>query len=88
MPTLYDYCVECGSPYAEMHEVFGGSNRNLSRLYGLTVRLCHEHHDYLQHNPNGIVLKRKWQKWGFEKFLKEHGSREDFIKLFGQTFGN
>ncbi len=87
-PTLDDWCIECGEPGAETHECFGGSRRNMSRLYGLTVRLCAEHHRGTTgvHGKNGHLLREWCEKYGQKKFEKEHGSREHFIRLFGRSY--
>jgi len=44
------HCIYCGKPYAERHEVFGGSNRQNSILLGLQIDVCREHHKELQDN--------------------------------------
>lgn len=74
----------CGSPYAQTHEMFGGSRRNMSRLFGLTVRLCLEHHT----GANGVhgtdtKLRNDIEQMGQRMFERDHGTRQDFMRLFG-----
>ena len=85
IPTIHDRCRICGRPYASLHEVFGGKNRQLSIKYGLQVRLCiEEHHPEVTDKPKGELstsLKREYQT----KFEKDH-THDEFIKLFGQNY--
>ncbi|RGY83596.1 hypothetical protein DXA21_21520 [Parabacteroides distasonis] len=40
-----EYCIECGSPYAECHHVFFGSfQKKYSDRFKLYIPLCAEHH--------------------------------------------
>lgn len=87
-PTAEDYCVVCGKPYAALHEIFGGKNRQLSIKYGLQVRLCEEHHN----RPGGMnphhnkAVNDKLKREGQMKFESLYGSREDFIRIFGKNY--
>ena len=47
------YCYYCGTPYAERHEVYGGSNRQKSILNKWQVDLCHSCHECRQISPRG-----------------------------------
>ena len=77
-----DECVICGSPYVEMHEVYGGKNRRVSKQNGFCVPLCRRHHDDVTNcEEKSLFLKRKMQK----KF-EEANSREEFIKLIGKNY--
>lgn len=82
-------CYICGSTqWIEKHHVFGGANRKLSEKYGLTVDLCHYHHN---EPPDGVH---------FNKEIREHlqadiqraamerygWTTEDFIKIFGRNY--
>ena len=75
------------------HVIYGKGNRKLSEKYGLTVMLCRHHHkgdihgvcDAVHNNPdktNDLKLKREAQR----AWEKKYGSREDFIKIFGQSY--
>ena len=67
IPTADDLCEICGAPYAMTHEVyFGRPNAALSQKYGMTIRLCHKHHqDHkfgVHHNREfDLELKRTYQ---------------------------
>ena len=85
-PTVYDRCIVCGKPYAELHEVFHGPNRQNSIRYGMQVRLCEEHH----RTGKDAVHNNK----AFDRQLKEHYqaifekkySREEFVRIFGRNY--
>ena len=88
LPTAEDYCEVCGKPYAALHEIFGGKNRQLSIKYGLQVRLCYEHHN----KPGGMnphhnkAINDRLKREGQRKFESLYGSREDFIRIFGKNY--
>ena len=84
LPTANDLCFACGHPYAMTHECFLGSRRNLSRLYGLTVRLCWEHHQGTSgvHGKNGLSLANELKAYGQRIWIDNHGTKEDFIRIF------
>ena len=80
-------CYICGrTDWIERHHIFGGSRRKKSEKYGLTVDLCHWHHneppDGAHHNKDiNLFLKRLGQI----RFEKTH-TREEFIKEFGRSY--
>jgi hypothetical protein len=87
------FCELCGtSRNLEEHHVFHGTaNRKLSEKYGLKMWLCQKHHTGDEtgnkeaiHFNKGMDLfyKKKYQ----QKFEREHGTREDFIKIFGRNY--
>lgn len=43
-------CTYCGRPYAERHEIFGGSNRQISIKHRFQIDVCRDHHRELQDN--------------------------------------
>jgi len=56
IPTIDVECIICGRPYAATHEVFyGNPDARHSQDYGLTVRLCYDHH---QHHKTGVHFYR------------------------------
>lgn len=79
-------CAVCGSPYTEVHHIFPGTaNRAQSEKYGLTVRLCPEHHKEAHKRPNqGLDLELKEQAQEYWESL--YGGREAFIKVFGRSW--
>jgi len=82
-------CIECGLPFVELHEVFFGTNREKSKLYGLIIPLCKKYHH--QGNLIGIhqdkELDIKWKKIAQQSFMDTYNlKKEDFIKVFGRNY--
>lgn len=79
-------CLICGSPYVEKHHIFGASNRDYSEQYGLTVWLCHKHHN---EPPEGVHFNRKlmdaMHAWGQKQF-ETYYPAEDFTAIFGKNY--
>ena len=66
----------------DLHEVFGGSNRQTSIKWGLVIpvcRLCHKEWE------EDIELKIRIQKEAKEKFCELY-SKEKFLKEFGKNY--
>jgi len=86
-PTFGDTCIICGKPYAELHEIFYGKNSQLSKLYGLQVRLCDEDHRGTDgvHGKNGHELDIKLKQYGQRLFEETH-TREEFRAIFGKSY--
>lgn len=85
-PMANNFCIICGKPYAELHEVFGGKNRQKSIEWGMQIRLCAYHHRNgkmaVHRNPEfDFRLKQKYQ----EIFENEHGP-ERFMQEFGENY--
>lgn len=82
-------CYICGSTqWIERHHVFGGANRKLSEKYGLTVDLCHYHHN---EPPDGVHFNKEIRE-GLQAdiqraAMERYGwTTEDFIKIFGRNY--
>lgn len=92
MSTSYKTCFLCGrngnGDRLERHHIFGGARRPLSEKYGLTVYLCgnrcHRNGRYSAHRnkETALYLHREGQRM----FEERHGSREEFIKIFGKDY--
>lgn len=84
-PGSTDYCAMCGKPYAHLHEVYYGKNRQNSIEYKMQIRLCyqcHEGKDGVHNNPAfDFMLKQHFQR-KFE-FEWDHGK---FVKVFGKNY--
>ena len=84
MPFNQEYrpCFLSGRPAVNRHHVFEGNGRRaLSEKYGLVCDLSYEEHREVHDHPKGekaMMLK----VWAQNKFEKEHGTREDFIRIF------
>lgn len=79
-------CIICGRTNINLHEVFGGRNRQNSKDYGLVIPLCQElHHN--QYKCLGIHFDEKlrdyWHKKGQQMAMEHYNwSKEDFRKVF------
>ena len=82
-----EHCFVCGSPYIQTHHVlYGAGNRIIADRYGYIIPLCLEHH-----TGNGGVhfneeMDLHFKQMAQEHFEKHHGTREDFIKVFGKSY--
>lgn len=73
------YChIPNGRVKLDMHEVYGGSNRQRSMKNGLCVPLCRRCHS----NEMIIMDLRKWCQREYEK---TH-TRDEFISLIGRSY--
>jgi len=82
-----EHCIICGSPYVHCHHVFfGTANRKISDRMGLVVPLCMEHHT----GRTGVHFDRQLDLLikgiGQQVYEKQIGSRDEFIKTFGQSY--
>ncbi len=71
----------------EEHHILGASNRKNSERYGLKVWLTHDWHN---EPPNGAHHNKKTadflHKKGQKAFERVHGTREDFMRIFGRNY--
>ena len=83
-------CEICGNEcfvYMRHHVFFGTANRKLSEKWGMVAILCPDCH---QNGPRAVhkcreedlKLKRKYQA----VFEEKHGTREEFMKIFGKNY--
>lgn len=82
-------CFFTGETYDlhKHHIFFGNPGRKLSEKYGLTVYLVpywHTTGPQAVHNcrKTDLILKQAAQK----AFERVHGTREDFMKIFGRNY--
>lgn len=85
-------CWGCGCTsqerWLEEHHVFGASKRKHSEHYGLKVYLCYRCH---RDNKEGIhgcntELRQRLFEAGQQAFEREHGTREEFMQIFGRNY--
>ena len=77
-----DRCFICGSPFVDIHEIYGGGNRKVSMKNGFTVPLCRKHHEFVTITADANnYLKQKCQ-YEFEK----HHTRKEFMELIGKNY--
>lgn len=91
-PSVVDYygtemerCYNCDwKGDLVRHEVFGGSNRQKSKAYGVWVLLCPRCHIDLHHNPE----KWKWLKVTAQRNAMAHygWTIDDFRERFGKNY--
>lgn len=82
------HCIICGRPYVNLHEIFGGRNRQNSKDYGLVIPLCQElHHN--QYQCKGIHFDKKlrdyWHKKGQKAFILKYPN-EKFLSIFKRNY--
>ncbi len=86
----WEACWYCRKELAiERHHDFGGRNRKNSEKYGLVHMLgpkCHRTgpQNATDHPIGPIAMACK--KDGQRNFEAEHGSREDFMRIFGKNY--
>lgn len=90
------YCYYCGTAYAERHEVFAGSNRQISIDEGFQVDLCHACHEEIQNNitdrahERNEFWKTKYQSEYEEKLIDAgvdpEKARGLWIALIGRSY--
>ena len=81
-PTGDDWCIICGKPYAQTHEVFRGKNRQISIKHGFQVKLCDKHH---KETDNNKELAESLKKNAQQIYEIKH-TREEFMKLIGRNY--
>lgn len=83
-------CMVCyTNQNLERHHIFGGGLRKKSEEYGLTVWLCHNHHnENVKGNP-GVHHSRELDLWlkklGQQAFEREFPEK-DFLREFGRSY--
>ncbi len=87
------YCFYTGLPYAERHEVFGGSNRRISIRCGFQVDLSPALHRELQENIT-VRAKEENQKWRevyerlyIDEVVAEGASEDEALRAWMQLIG-
>lgn len=66
----------------DLHEIFGGSNRQKSMQWGLVIPVCRECHKEWEVNEQ---LRKRIQQEAKEKFI-EKNTKEKFREEFGKYF--
>lgn len=73
-------------PWLHRHHIFFGRNRKMSEKYGLTVRLCVDHHEIGQqavHKNREIDLRLKRIA---QEAIERRIGHEEFMKAFGKNY--
>ena len=80
-------CIVCGRPREHIHHViYGTSNRKLSDAFNYVIPLCMEHHTGNTGIHSNRAMNVYWKQQAQKHFEKYHGTREDFIKVFGKSW--
>lgn len=82
------HCFFTGSNQVERHHIFGAHNKENSERFGYIIPLIPEMH------PNGVHYNRKkypdmdikLKQMSQRHFEINHGSRTDFIRIFGKSW--
>lgn len=82
MPKSNYYC-NYKVKYAHKHHCIGGRNRNNSEKYGLFIWVSAEQHKYIHDNPD---IARLFKQEAQKQWELYYGSRDEFIKIFGESF--
>lgn len=73
----------------QKHHIFGAANRDNSEKYGLWVWLRYDRHiaDSPYATPHNDRSTDLWLKrMGQRAFEQVHGSRDEFIRIFGRNY--
>lgn len=77
-----DKCYICKSKKQDLHEIFGGRNRQVSMKYGLVIPVCRKCHQNIEKDK---TLNEKIHKVG-QKMFKKHYKNENFIQIFEKNY--
>ena len=83
----WDECYICGcSRNLEEHHIMSGwANRKLSEQYGLTCRLCADHHRSKIGVHQDIILKERLEKAAQKAFEQQYGHTK-WMELFRKNY--
>lgn len=81
-----DVCIICKRPRQQIHHVLGGRNRAKSDFYHYLVPLCEEHHTGSHGVHSSHQMDVHFKQMAQRHFEKTHGTREDFIRVFGKSW--
>lgn len=89
-------CIYTGKPYAERHEVFPGSNRQISIREGFQIDVCHDKHAELQANITPWAkaenlrwkrhFERQWLDTKMETGLTEEQAVREWMSMIGRNY--
>lgn len=87
------FCYYCHTPYAERHEVYAGSERQVSIRESFQVDLCHSCHEEIQHltTKRGVerdmYWKKHYEKIYIEKLLDGGVSKQKAVEIWIALIG-
>lgn len=81
-----DGCFICGKFPVECHHIFTASRRKLADEDGLTVYLCHEHHNEPGYSAHyNKELRGYLQAMAQAKYEETH-THEEFVSRYGKNY--
>ena len=69
-------------PKDDLHEIYGGSNRQRSMIHGFVIPLCRQHHRHVHNNKEAKEFLQRFCQITYE----ETHTREEFIKIIGKSY--
>lgn len=93
-PSVYGpekVCYICKSPYVEIHHIWQSDRRIIADREGLTVPLCHYHHQDPRYGVHGDANLREFfrrdaqRRWEEREGIDEP-DHETFIALVGENY--
>ena len=78
-------CYNCGrtSGKIDRHEVFFGSNRNNSKMYGMWCDLCRSCHTEVHQGDGSLNIRLKREA---QTIFEKNNSREEFMRIFRKNY--
>ena len=90
------FCMICGRPYADRHEVYGGTNRQISIREGFQIDVCREHHEALHQNTEEWAqdfnltwrrhFERKWLLKKVDEGMTLQEAVREWMKMIGKNY--
>lgn len=77
-----EHCYICKQAKCDLHEIFGGKNRQASMKYGLVIPVCRKCHEMI---PKSKTLTQKLHEVG-RKVFKKYYKSENFMQIFGKSY--
>lgn len=94
-PSLYnsrsDGCWLCGNPNVEEHHILPSSRRPISDREGLTIYLCHEHHQGIAgvHKDKSLdrwLRKDAQRRWEEREGVSDDNEHNAFRNVFYESY--
>ena len=78
-------CLICGRQADHIHHLISGTaNRKIADEYDcLKIPLCFRCHQLAHDDPD---WNRSLKQYGQREWERKHGTREDFIRIFGKSW--
>lgn len=82
LTTDFTICYICGKPKNEIHELYGGCNRQTSMKLGLCIPICRLCHNRWEIDKE---FRKKYQSIGRNKFIELYGY-DKFMQEFKKSY--